>query len=115
MAADPFLGGNMINERRLTVRLSPLMKTRVRVRAEMDGITSAEYLRRLIENDLKKGRVADALAELNTEFTLVTGMMVRELATHAFGKEGGKSLEEWASGRAEELLQKAIQDGVWGI
>jgi hypothetical protein len=37
-------------------------------------------------------------------------MMVRELATHAFGREGGKSLEEWANGRAETMVQDALRD-----
>jgi hypothetical protein len=73
-------------------------------------LSSAEYLRALIEHDLKKGRAADALAELNTEVTLTAAMMVRELATHAFGREGGKSLEEWANGRAETIVQETLRE-----
>jgi hypothetical protein len=57
------------------------MGTRVKVRADSMRLSSAEYLRALIENDLKKGRAADALAQLNTEITLVIGMMLREWLT----------------------------------
>ena len=103
----------MRSEMRLTVRLSPLMGTRVKVRADSMRLSSAEYLRALIENDLKKGRAADALAELNTELTLVTAMMVRELATFALGSARGKSLEDWANGRAEEIVQKTLREWEW--
>lgn len=73
-------------------------------------LSSAEYLRALIENDLKKGRAADALAQLNTEITLVIGMMLREWLTYAIGKEHAKSLEDWAQGRADAIVQETLRE-----
>lgn len=104
----------MRSEMRLTVRLSALMGMRVKVRADSMRLSSAEYLRALIENDLKKGRVADALAKLNTEVTLVTAMMVRELAAYVLGTARGKSLESWANGRAETIVQETLREREWG-
>jgi hypothetical protein len=100
----------MQREMRLTVRLSALMGTRVKVRADSMRLSSAEYLRALIENDLKKGGSADALAQLNTEITLVTGMMLREWLTYAMGKDPAKSLEDWANGRASGIIQQALRE-----
>ena len=95
---------------RLSVRFSPLMAKRLRLRAEDQGVTPSEYLRATIENDLKKGGRADALAQLNTEITLVTGMMLREWLTHAMGKEPAKSLEDWANGRASGIIQQELRE-----
>ena len=100
----------MTRELRLTVRLSPLTCTRVKLRAEEQGITCAEYLRAILENDLRKGGSADALAQVNTEITLVTGMMVRELLTRTLGSTEAKSLEDWATGRASGIIQGETRD-----
>ena len=100
----------MIQEIRLTVRLKPLMGIRARMRAEDQGITCSEYLRALIEQDFREGGVADALARLNAEVTLVTGMMVRQLLTEALGPEEARKLEAWASERAETLVRKTLQE-----
>ena len=95
---------------KLSVRFSPLMSKRLRLRAEEQGVTPSEYLRAAIESDLKKGGCADALAQLNTEITLVTGMMFREWLTFAMGKEPAKSLEDWANGRASGIIQQQLRD-----
>ena len=95
---------------RLSVRLSPLMEKRLRLRAEEQGVTPSEYLRATIENDLKKGGRADALALTIAEVTLVTGMMLREWLTYAMGKDHAKSLEDWANGRASGLIQQALRE-----
>ena len=100
----------MTRELRLTVRLSPLTSTRVKLRAEEQGISCAEYLRAILENDLRKGGSADTLAKLNTEITLVTGMMLREWLTYAMGKDPAKSLEDWANGRASGIIQQALRE-----
>ena len=96
----------MITEIRLTVRLDPVVGIRAKLKAKDMHLSTAEYVRALIEKDLKKGAVAEVLAELNTEFTLISAMMVRELATYFFGTEKGKSLEEWARGRAAKILRE---------
>ena len=101
----------MTRELRLTVRLSPLTSTRVKLRAEEQGISCAEYLRAILENDLRKGGSADSLAQVNTEITLVTGMMVRELLTRSLGRDEAKSLEDWANGRASGIIQGELRDG----
>jgi hypothetical protein len=103
-------GNAMIRESRWMVRLSPLMGERVRMRAGALGISIAEYLRTTIENDLQKGGTADALAQMNTEITLVTGMMVRELLTQTLGKDEAKSLEDWANGRASGIIQGELRE-----
>ena len=103
-------GGAMIRESRWMVRLSPLMGERVRMRAAAVGITIAEYLRTTIEKDLQQGGDADALAHLNTEITLVTGMMVRELLTRSLGRDEAKNLEAWANSRASGIIQETIQE-----
>lgn len=94
----------------LSVRFSALMAKRLRLRAEEQGVTPSEYLRATVENDLKKGGDADALAQLNTEITLVTGMMVRELLTHSLGKDDAKNLEAWANGRASGIIQGELRE-----
>lgn len=104
----------MIQEIRLTVRLKPLMGIRARMRAEDQGITCSEYLRALIENDFKMGGKADALAELNTEITLVNGMMVRRLLTEALGPEEAKKVEAWVSGKAADLVGEGLHRKAWG-
>jgi hypothetical protein len=103
-------GDAMIRESRWMVRLSPVMGERVRMRAVAQGISIAEYLRTTIEKDLQKGGDADALARLNTEITLVVGMMVRELLTRSMGRDEAKNLEEWANGRASGIIQEEIQE-----
>lgn len=95
---------------RLSVRLSPLMEKRLRLRAEEQGVTPSEYLRAAIENDLKKGGRADALALTIAEVSLVTGMMLREWLTYAMGKDHAKSLEDWANGRASGIIQQVIRE-----
>ena len=100
----------MTRELRLTVRLSPLTSTRVKLRAEEQGISCAEYLRAILENDLRKGGSADSLALVNTEITLVTGMMVRELLAHTLGRDEAKSLEDWANGRASGIIQGELRE-----
>jgi hypothetical protein len=95
---------------RLSVRLSPLMEKRLRLRAEEQGVTPSEYLRATIENDLKNSGRADLLAPLVAEVTLVTGMMLREWLTYALGKDRAKSLEDWANGRASGLIQEELRD-----
>jgi hypothetical protein len=95
----------MTTEVRLTVRLDPDVGIRAKLKAKDMKLTTAEYVRALIEKDLKKGAVAEVLAELNTETTLISAMMVRELATYFFGVDKGKDLEKWATGRAAERLR----------
>ena len=100
----------MIRESRWMVRLSPLMGERVRMRAAALGISISEYLRTTIEGDLQKGGKADTLAHLNTEITLVTGMMVRELLSRSMGGAEAKSLEDWANGRASGIIQGELRE-----
>jgi hypothetical protein len=95
---------------RLSVRLSPLMEKRLRLRAEEQGVTPSEYLRATIENDLKKGGRADLLAPVIAEVSLVTGMMLREWLTYALGKDRAKSLEDWANGRASGIIQEELRE-----
>ena len=95
---------------RLSVRFSTLMAKRLRLKAEEQGVTPSEYLRTTIENDLRQGGSADALAQLNTEITLVTGMMLREWLTYAIGKDQAKSLEDWANGRASGIIQQELRE-----
>ena len=95
---------------KLSVRFSPMMAKRLRLKAEEQGVTPSEYLRAAIESDLKHGGCADALAPLNTEVTLVTGMMLREWLTFAMGKEPAKSLEDWANGRASGIIQQELRE-----
>ena len=100
----------MIRESRWMVRFSPLMGERVKARAEERGISIAEYLRITIENDVNRVGRADLLAQLNTEITLVTGMMVRELLTQTLGRDEAKSLEDWANGRASGIIQGELHE-----
>jgi|GEM_PF-2115566 hypothetical protein len=100
----------MTRELRLTVRLSPNAINRIKLRAEELGISSAEYLRAVVENDLRRGGDADTLARMNTEITLVSGMMLREWLTYALGKDRAKSLEDWANGRASGVIQEALRE-----
>lgn len=98
----------MITEIRMTVRLKPRLAFQIKMRAEEQGITCSEYLRALAERELKSG-MADALAQLNTEVTLVTGMMARQLLTSAVGKEAANSLEELASDRAGKIVRDLLR------
>ena len=100
----------MITEMRLTVRLKPLIGFRAKMRAEDLGITCAEYLRSLLEYDLQRGRKADALAGLNAEITLVTGMMVRRILTEVVGEEDARKFEAWASERAATIVRNTLQE-----
>jgi hypothetical protein len=100
----------MIRESRWMVRLSPLMGERVRMRAATLGISIAEYLRHTIENDLKQGGAADDLARLNTEITLMTGMMVRELLTRTAGRDEANRFEDWANGRALGIIEETFRE-----
>ena len=63
-----------------------------------------------MENDLRKGGDGDTLARLNTEITLVSGMMLREWLTYALGKDHAKSLEDWANGRASGIIQEELRE-----
>lgn len=100
----------MTRELRLTVRLNPTTINRIKLRAEELGLSSAEYLRSLAETDLRKGGDADTLARINTEITLISGMMLREWLTFALGKDHAKSLEDWANGRASGIIQQELRD-----
>ena len=95
----------MIRECRWMVRFSPLMGERVRMRAADQGMSIAEYLRTTIESDLKKGGLADALAQMNMEVTLVTGMMVRELLSKHLGREEARTVEDWANERVAGIIK----------
>ena len=100
----------MIRECRWMVRFSPVMGERVRMRAADQGMSIAEYLRTTIETDLKKGGLADALAQLNMEVTLVTGMMVREMLSKHFNREEARNLEDWANERATGIIKGELQE-----
>jgi carbon monoxide dehydrogenase subunit G len=100
----------MTKDRRWMVRFNPIMGRRVELRAEGQGISIAEYLRNTIEDDLKKAGKADALAQLNTEITLVSGMMLRRLLTQVIGPEDAKNLEEWANGRASAVIEGEFRE-----
>jgi hypothetical protein len=102
----------MIRDCRWMVRFSPLMGERVRNRAAAQGLSIAEYLRTTIETDLRKGGAADTLAPINTEVTLVTGMMVRELLARTLGQEEAKTIEAWANGRASGVIQRELGERV---
>ncbi len=95
---------------RFSVRLSPLMVKRLRLRALDLGVTPSEFLRDIIEKELQQRGEADALAQVNTEITLVTGMMFREFLGHTLGREEARSLEDWASGRASAIIQGTLRD-----
>ena len=100
----------MIKEIRMTIRLKPRLAIQIKMRAEEQGITCSEYLRALAENELKSGGMADSLAQLNAEVTLVTGMMARQLLTSAVGKQEAKSIEDWAHRTAEEIVRETLQE-----
>jgi hypothetical protein len=110
LSANPPEKGTMIQEIRMTIRLKPRLAFQIKMRAEEQGITCSEYLRALAQDDLKSGGMADSLAQLNAEVTLVTGMMARRLLTGAVGEEKARSLEEWAAGRAEAIVRNILQE-----
>jgi len=97
---------------KLSVRFSARMAKELRARAESKGIPVGEYLRALIETDLRKGGAADTLAPLNTEITLVTGMMLREFLNQSLGREAARRLEDWANGRALGIIREELREGV---
>lgn len=95
---------------KLSVRFSAGLSKQLHSRAEERGVTPSEYLRAVIENDLRNRGTADALAPLNTEITLVIGMMLREFLTQSLGSEAAKKLEDWANGRATGIVRQELRE-----
>ncbi len=100
----------MPKDRRWMIRFDPVTAKRIELRAEEQGASVAQLLRTIIEAEVKRDARAETLAELSTEITLVSGMMIRRLLTHAIGPEEARSLEEWANGRAAAVIQGEVRE-----
>jgi hypothetical protein len=101
----------MARQRRWMIRVDVDLARRVELQAEGMGVCLSEYLRSIIEAQALTRGKADHLAQLNTEITLVSGMMIRRLLTHVIGPEDARSLEEWANGRASSVVQGELKSG----
>ena len=101
----------MARPRRWMIRVDADLARKVELRAEELGICLSEYLRAIIEFQAVNRGQADHLAQLNTEITLVSGMMIRRLLTHVIGPEDAKKFEEWASGRASAVVHGQLKEG----
>ena len=104
----------MTKDRRWMVRFNPVMGRCVELRAAEQKLSIAEYLRTTIEKDLNRTGKAEGLIELNTEITLVSGMMLRRVLKEIIGTEDARSLEEWANGRASAVIQGELRRGPTG-
>jgi hypothetical protein len=93
------------------IRVDADLARKVELRAQELGICLSEYLRAIIEFQAVNRGQADHLAQLNTEITLVSGMMIRRLLNHVIGQEDAKKLEDWASGRASAVVHGQINPG----
>ena len=104
----------MARQRRWMIRFDPDLGKRIELQAEEQGLCVGEFVRTVVENHLLKSGKADHLAQLNTEITLVSGMMIRRLLTHVIGPEDARSLEEWANGRASAVVLGELKEGPTG-
>lgn len=100
-----FLGDLMARSRTYTVRVDPLSGGRMEARARALGLSLSDHIRRLIEQDLMRGGMADALAEVSAEVGIVTGVMVRRLVDHVYGDDA-KAIERAASERAATIIEQ---------
>ena len=101
----------MARQRRWMIRVDADLARKVELRAQELGICLSEYLRAIIEFQAVNRGQADHLAQLNTEITLVSGMMIRRLLNHVIGQEDAKKLEDWASGRASAVIHGQVNPG----
>lgn len=101
----------MAKGRLIGVRMEPIEAKRVELRSQELGLTLSGYIRHLIEADRMKGGQADALAQINTEVSILTGYMVRRLINHVFSEEDGKKIEQAGKERASALVESHTEKG----